>query len=128
MSKYEIKVGDLVKDKWATAKKIELWKRKAYGETADIYIPPIGIVTKITIEDSLKHKALSSIDTKDSIKLTVAHIDWFITQIPDYNAITSKYELDTYIKYRSKTETKHLTLYETYYTSFKKRWVKKEQA
>ena len=56
MAKQQIKIGDLVKDKWATAKKVEAWKRKAYGETADIYIPPVGIVTNITIEDSLKHK------------------------------------------------------------------------
>lgn len=128
MKKNEIKIGDLVKDKWATAKKVEAWKRKAYNETADVYIPPIGIVTKITIEDSLKHKKVDSIDTKDNVKITVAHIDWFITQIPELNAVTSKYELDTYIKYRSKSETRYLTHYETYYSSFKKRWAKKEVA
>jgi len=96
-NKKTLAVGDLVKPVWASA-------TSANKEDIKYYIPPMGIITKITYNEV--HKQY------------IAEIDWQETNVPELKAATSNFELNRFNKYYNQISTNNLTLYEPYIKSF----------
>ena len=92
-----IKIGDLVKPTWASA-------ASANKEDIKYYIPPMGIITKITYNKVHNYY--------------IAEIDWQETNVPELKAVTNSFELNRFNKYYNQISTNNLTLYEPYIKSF----------
>ncbi len=96
-TKSEIKVGDLVKPKWAFAMSLKK-KEKNW------YIPPMGIVTEINYADGPKEN--------------IACIEWQKATVPELNAETDDWELERFSRYYTKISVNNLIHYEKYIKSF----------
>ena len=125
MKKQQLKVGDLVKDKWGASSKVDEWKKKTFNVDIDIFIPPMGIIKKIKTVTKHKTQVVDGQKTKVAYKVEVAEIDWTTVTIPALKAETNKWELDHYNKYRLEMDINHIVLYENYYKSLLKRKAKK---
>lgn len=121
MKKCEIKVGDLVKDKWAAANKVPA---HIVLEEA-IYLPAMGIIKNIIVEKLYKTKKVGNKIDKIPYEAEIAEIEWMEAYVPQLNARTNPIELQFYKKHKTKIELRHLTLFNSYYKSLLKRWSKK---
>ncbi len=92
-----IKVGDLIKPKWASASSLK-------KENKEWSIPPMGIITEIYYAEKVKEH--------------MAIIDWQKANVPEIKAETSDYEFQRYCKFYTHISVENLTLYEPYIKSF----------
>ena len=119
--KKQIKIGDLIKDKWAIASRVPDYIK----DGAEIYLPAMGMIKNILTVKYYKTKKVGDKFTKIPYDAEVAEIEWLEACIPQLNAVTNPIELNYYKKHKTKLEIKHLTLFSDYYKSFLKRWSKK---